>query len=197
MSIAGLDTVYDYTSLASPVGGTANTDTVLKLSGKAATDGFRYYIVDDDETTPLLTAQTAIRQTYVAMTSAEVLLLATTPIEIVPAQGDNTIVELVGGLIMLDYGGTNAFTGDTNNLAVKFTDASGVQVSQTIEMSSFIGLTADTFTNFHPKYDVIVATAGCVNQALVVDNVGSNFAGNAGDDNVLKWWTKYRVWYVA
>ena len=200
MAIAGIDTLYDYTKLASSVGGTENTDTVLVLSGKAATDGFRYYIVDDDETTPLLTEQTAIKQTYVSMTSAQIKLLATTQIELIPAQGANTVIEVLGGLVMLDYGGSNAFTGATNNLSAKYTDDSGAIVSELIEMSNFIDQTADTFLIWRAVSDdacVIAATAGIVNQAVVIDNVGSNFAGNAAGDNVLKWWTKYRVWYVG
>lgn len=121
----------------------------------------------------------------VRIVSAEVLLLATTQIKLVAAPGAGKVIQFISATLILDYGGTNAFTGDTNNLAIKYTDASGVAVSETIEMSSFIALTADTITKTLAVKDAVVTAAGSVNQALVLDNIGSNFGGNAGDDNVL------------
>ena len=86
------------------------------------------------------------------------------------------------------YGPTVREIGD--NFGIKYTDASGVQVSSTVESTGFIDQTADTMTNAIPAQDAIVAASGCVNQALVLDNLGSNFA--AGNSEMFVQ-VRYRV----
>ena len=43
-------------------------------------------------------------------------------------------------------------------------------------MTNFIDATADTMVRALPVLNAIVAASGCVNKALVLDNIGSNFA---------------------
>ena len=50
-------------------------------------------------------------------------------------------------------------------------------------MTGFIDQTADTITNAKAKVDAIVAATGASAQALVLDNLGSNFGG-AGDSGL-------------
>ena len=121
----------------------------------------------------------------VTLTSAQVKALETTQIELVAAPGAGNVLAFKGALLKLDYGGTNAFTESGDNLGIKYTDDSGVQVCTTIEMTGFIDATADTYTNAVPSADAIVAAAGAENQALVLDNLGSAIAGNAANDNAL------------
>lgn len=122
----------------------------------------------------------------VKITSAEVLLLMSAPKEIVAAPGADKVIQFVSATLALDYGGTNGFTEGAVNMAIRYTDGSGVIVSEAIESTGFIDQTADTITNADPKKDVIVLASGSVNEALVLDNTGGEeFAGNAGDDNVL------------
>jgi hypothetical protein len=129
----------------------------------------------------------------VTMTSAQVLLLATTPIELVAAPGASKVLKFMGAVLKLDYGGTNAFTESADNLTVKYVNASGAAASQAIECTGFIDGTADTYTTAEPKIDAIVAASAMENKALVMDNINANFAGNAGDDNALVVRTFYQV----
>jgi hypothetical protein len=118
----------------------------------------------------------------VTLSSAEVLALATTPITLVAAPGAGNYIEFLGASLILDYESAG-YTESGDNLGIKYTDASGVQVSNTIECTGFIDQTADTITNAIPVLDTIVAATGAVNQPLVLDNLGSNFA--AGDSPLI------------
>lgn len=123
----------------------------------------------------------------------QIRALATTQIELVAAPGAGSTILFLGAMLKLVYGGSNAFTESDDNLGIKYTDDSGVQVCTTIECTNFIDATADTYTNAVPSADNIVAASGAENQALVLDNLGNNFAGNAADDNLLQ----VRVYYVV
>ena len=129
----------------------------------------------------------------VTLTATQVKALETTQIELVAAPGASKILKFMGASLKLTYGGSNAFTEAGDNLAIKYTDDTGVQVSQTIESTGFIDQTADTYTNAEPAIDAIVAATGAENQALVLDNLGSAIAGNAADDNTLEVSVAYRV----
>ena len=120
----------------------------------------------------------------VTITSAQVLLLATTPIELVAAPGASKALKFMGALLKLDYG-TNVFTEAGDNLTIKYVNASGAAASQAVECTGFIDQSADTYTNAEPVINAIVAASAMDNKALVLDNIGSNFGGNAGDDNAL------------
>lgn len=134
-----------------------------------------------------------IRWQDTTLTSAQVKALATTPITLVAAPGAGKSILFVGAILKLNYGGTNAFTESDDNLGIKYTDASGVQVCTTIECTGFIDQTANTYTNAVPKADNIVAATGIENQALVLDNLNDNFTGNAANNNTLS----VRVYYVV
>lgn len=129
----------------------------------------------------------------VSMTSAQVKALATTPIQLVAAPGAGKAIKFMNASLKLVYGGSNGFTEAGDNLGIKYTDASGVQVSQTVECTGFIDQTASTYTNAEAAINAIVAASAAENQALVLDNLGSNFAGNAANDNTLEVSVLYRV----
>lgn len=135
----------------------------------------------------------AIRYTTVALTNAEIKALRAAPKTLVAAPGAGKYLEFVGATLFLDYG-TSALTESTANLAVKYVDGSGTQVSQTIEATGFIDQTADTATNAQPKIDAIAAKSACENKALVLHNLGAGeFGGNAGNDTVMRVSLAYRV----
>ncbi len=97
----------------------------------------------------------------------------------VAAPGADKVIQFLGAELILDYNSV-AYTESGDNMAVRYTDGSGAIVSETIESTGFIDQTADTLTNAIPKKDVIVAATGAVNQSLVLDNTGSEFAaGNS------------------
>ena len=156
-----------------------------------ASDGKgNFYVASSSSTTVTLGATDGITVSRVTLSAAEVLLLATTPIELVAAPGAGKILMFDACQIQLDYNVT-AYTEAGDNLAVAYTDASGVEVSQAIEMTGFITLTADASTRGRAKNNPIVLNSGCENQALVLKNSGSNFAG--GGDSPLVVDTFYRI----
>lgn len=115
----------------------------------------------------------------VEISSAEVLLLATAPKELVAAPGADKFIEFLSAKLILDYNSV-PYVEAGDNLAIRYTDGSGVIVSETIESTGFIDQAADMVTNAIPKKDAIVTAAGCVNKALVLDNTGSDVtAGNS------------------
>lgn len=126
-----------------------------------------------------------ILTTKIRLTSAQVKALRATPITLVPAVVNKTL-QLVSMQLELLYGGTNVFTESTANLGVKYTDGSGVQVSQTIESTGFIDQSANTVTSGEPKIDAIVTEAASLGKPLVLHNLGAGeIAGNAAADNSL------------
>lgn len=133
-----------------------------------------------------------LRYAETTMTATEVKALATTPIELVAAPGAGLCVEFCSALLKL-VAGSEVLAEAGDNLGIKYTDASGVQVSATIESTGFIDQAANTYTNAIAAGDAIVAATGCENQALVLDNLGSNFTGNASDDAQLVVGVAYRI----
>ncbi len=129
----------------------------------------------------------------VSLTSAQVKALETTQITLVAAPGAGKMIQFESATLKLVYGGTNAFTEGGDNLAIKYTDDSGVAVSQTIEMTGFIDQTASMYTNAEPAIDAIVTAAAAENAPLVLDNLGSAIAGNAANDNTLEVSVAYRI----
>lgn len=129
----------------------------------------------------------------VRLTSAEIKALRATPKTLVNGIAGKTI-QLVSATLLMDYGGTNAFTETADNLAIRYTDGSGVIVSQAIETTGFIDQTADTVTNALPKIDAIVTVAGSKGKALVLHNTGDGeIAGNAGNNNTMEVAVSYIV----
>ena len=127
----------------------------------------------------------------VTITAAQVKALATTPIELVAAPAAGNAILFLGAMFKLNYG-SEVFAEAGDNLGIKFTDATGVQVSDTIETTGFIDQSADTITNAVPVKDAIVAAASAEAQALVLDNLGSNITGNASNDSTVS----VRVYYT-
>lgn len=158
------------TGIASSIG-TANIVNSAVTTAKIA----------DDNVTNAKLAEDTVQYAEVTVSTAELLALATTPKTLVAAPGADKVIWFLGAQFILDYN-TTQYTEAGDNLGVKYTNASGVQVSDTVEMTGFIDQAADTVTNAVPVKDAIVAASGAVNQALVLDNLGSNFA--AGDSPV-------------
>jgi hypothetical protein len=145
-------------------------------------------LVNDAVTLAKLEEQT-IQAASVTCSSAELLALATTPKTLVAAPGAGKVLHFVGAMLSLDFNSA-AYVESGDNLGIKYTDASGVQVSDTIEATGFATATADTITNAVPVKDAIVAATGAVNQALVLDNLGLNWT--TGDSPIVVT-TYYRV----
>jgi len=148
--------------------------------------------IDDGAVATVALDPTTIQYATVSLTNTNIKNLAATQIELVPAQGAGTVVEFVSAQLKLVYG-SDVLTESGDNLAVKYTDASGVAVSETIESTGFIDQSANTYTNAIAIKDTIVAATGAENKALVLDNLGSEFAGNASNDTTMEIGIAYRV----
>ena len=183
--------IWAYTSSADTLATAIANDYLLAVYG-ALTEGDLIYIKASDASgwyvvlsasasAVTLGASEGAGHARVEVTSAELLALATTPKELVPAPGANKILMYEGATLQIDFE-TIQYAESGDNMAVKYTDASGVAVSETIECTGFITASADTMVRSIPVKDAIVANAAAENQALVLDNIGTNFT--SGDSPV-------------
>lgn len=100
-------------------------------------------------TTIISTLSGNLKEITVVLSSAEILNLFTTPVELIPAQGAGTIIEVVGGFVALDYGTAAYVSGG----AVSIRDAGTTQSFMDIN-ASVVQDTADviqTLASFAPK----------------------------------------------
>ena len=143
---------------------------------------------------PLLSQGTSdLRYADVLLSNSDIKALRATPKTLVPAPGVGKVLEFVSAVLQLKAG-ANVLVEATANLAIKYQNAAGVQVSQTIETTGFIDQAADQVTYGLVKLDPITARTGCENQPLVLHNLGAGeFTGNAANDAVLRVKVSYRV----
>jgi hypothetical protein len=161
--------------------------------------GTLYYVTDDgiaERSTGSAweSYDASIRIAEVVISSAEILALRATPKTLVAAPAAGLLLEFVALVLFLDATAT-AYVESAANLAVKYTNGSGVQVSETIEATGFIDQTADTMTTGRAKLDAIVAKTGCEAKALVLHNLGAGeYTTGTG---VIRAKVSYRVWTTA
>jgi len=162
----------------------SGTQIEFTAKGATATD-------DGSKTTYNLDPMVAVAQ--VTLTNAEIKALRATPKTLVAAPGAGKVLEFVSAQLKL-VAGANVLTESTANLAVKYTDGSGAQVSQTIECTGFIDQSVNTMTSAWGKIDAIVAYSAAANKALVLHNLGAGeFGGNAAADATMVVDVVYRV----
>jgi len=125
----------------------------------------------------------------VTLTNAQMLALRATPIALVAAPGEGTVLEFVGALLKFDVT-TAGYTETADNLAVRYENGTGVIVSQAIESTGFLDQTTDGISNAPPKIDAIGLA---VNKALVLHNPGDGELTGGNAANTLKVRTLYRV----
>lgn len=125
------------------------------------------------------------------ISNAEIKALAATPKTLVAAPGAGKVLIFEKLLLKLNYG-SEVLTESADNLVVKYTDDTGVAVSDTIEATGFIDQAADTQTVGIPIKDAIVPSSSAENQALVLDNNGDGeYGGNASADSTIS----FQIWY--
>lgn len=126
------------------------------------------------------------------ITNAQMLTLRASPITLVTAQGTGTVVELVSAMLFCDAS-AGVYTESADNMQIKYVDGSGVAVTADIEATGFVTVADEMATTVIPKIDAIATDAQCVNQPLVLHNVGDGEfgGGNAANDMVCK--VAYRV----
>ena len=113
------------------------------------------------------------------ISTAQVLALFGTPIEIVPAPGAGVYLEFLGAYIFLDYNSAAYASDAGEDLVFKYTNAAGAVVSHSIDGTVFHA-TADALAYARPSNpaaDTIVAVA---NAAIVLHLlVGEWITGNS------------------
>jgi len=137
-------------------------------------------------------AADVLKVVSVSLTNAQIKGLRAAPKTLVAAPGATKSLEFISAILYLDYG-SEVLTESTDNMAIRYTDGTGVIVSQAIEATGFIDAAADTLTNALPKIDAIAAASGALNKALVLHNTGDGeYAGNATSDTLMKVHIVYR-----
>lgn len=124
----------------------------------------------------------------VTIPTASVLTLNATPYTLVPAPGAGKILEFVDAIAQLDYNSVAyAGVGATEDLAIRYTDASGVIASTTLEATGFIDQTSDQ-TRTHKALTTDITPV--INSPLVLHMLnGEVTTGNSP----LKYTVYYRI----
>lgn len=132
----------------------------------------------------------------VSVTATEIKALVATPKTLVAAEGAGTVLELVSATLRL-VSGSEALAEDAggSNLGIKYTDGSGTQVSEAIEMTGFITEAANATTFAKPAATAPIDTGDtALNAPLVLHNIGAGeITGNASDDAVLEVYISYKI----
>lgn len=120
--------------------------------------------------TPMVAgAMQRIRRAYVQITSAELLALNATPQEIVAAPGAGKALIFEGALIQKPAGTAYAGVAAGEDLSVKYTNASGLEVAQ-CETTGFLDQTTDEirFARAHTAASGVSDITPVANAALVL-----------------------------
>lgn len=134
-------------------------------------------------------AGTSELMTEVTLTSAQVKALKGTPITLVAAPGADLAIVPMAVNIVVNYGGTNAFTETADDLSIGY--AGGAELME-IESTGLIDQTNDEwrFIEFTGHDETFIPVE---NAAVVITNLDDEIAGNAGADNTVKVRLYYRV----
>lgn len=178
------DLIFDTADSFLKYGNSTNARTVVNAEEAQTISGAKTF------TGAIVTTATGAEQVaVVSVTNAQVLALRGTPKSLVAAPGAGFCLILTGGQITIDY--TAAYTETAANLAVKYTNGSGVQASGSIEATGFADATADSIV---PIVAIQPTTSPAVpNAALVLHGLGAGEWGGGDALNVMTVTVRYRV----
>jgi len=118
------------------------------------------------------------------LTAAQMLLLATTQQTMVPAPGADKVVQVLGFQGILDYGSeVLAEPSAPDDLELVYDAAGGTSIADII--GDFVIGSADAIAQPQIKDIAGVAVTTMVNKAVVLDNNGTDYTGNATGDTVF------------
>lgn len=193
MNKAKIDTSGGVSSTQILVGSSGGIATPRTMSGDATLSNTGVLTIGSDKIGNSELEDTHIQYATVTLTNAEIKALAATQKTLVAAPGAGLVLEFISAILKLTAG-TEVLSEAADNLAIRYTDGSGVIVSEAIENTGFIDQAADTYTNAIAKKDNIVAATGAENKALVLDNTGdAEIGGNASADATMTVKIAYRV----
>jgi hypothetical protein len=116
------------------------------------------------------------RKRRVTLTADEIKAMRATPPTILPAPGARRYAEFVSATLDLTAGSV-AFTESADNLAFKYTDGAGEQISEDIETTGFIDQTTNQLCLVQPKGTAATVRALAVNERIVLHNIGNGEFG--------------------
>ena len=127
-----------------------------------------------------------VQYAEVAVSIAEMKLLNSAPKTLVAAPGAGKVLEFLGATFIYDYAAV--FTESTDDLVVRFTDASGAIASTTLDATGLLDQSADQLRTFKPITTDLTPVA---NSPLVLHNSGNGEYGGTGSPCRVK--VAYRV----
>jgi len=134
----------------------------------------------------------AIYTNTVTITSAEMQALAATQKELIPAPGADKYIEVLGITAILDYGSeVLAEPSAPDDLEVVYDTAGGTSIADII--GDWVIQAADSITSPAIKNLGVVAATTIVNKAVVLDNNGGEYTGNATGDTVVTVKSTYKI----
>jgi len=137
-----------------------------------------------------------VKVATLTINSAAIKGLAATPAEVVASPGAGRGIILEEATIKLIPNAGDAFVENVggSNLAFKLGDATGVQVSEDIEMTGFVTQATNYVTNTIAKKDVIGAQTAYENRSLVIHNIGAGeITGDAAGTGEFRVTVRYRI----
>lgn len=130
-----------------------------------------------------------IREAEVTLTAAQIKALAATPIELVPAAAGK--INVLHHLVLEVIAGSEVLAESGDNMQVKYMDDSGLAATAEIETTGLIDQLTNQHAIVHGADVPVGAVAEVVNTPLVLDNIGSEFTGNASNDAQFKVTARY------
>jgi hypothetical protein len=128
-----------------------------------------------------------VRRLEGSITNAQMLAIRATPVTLVAAPGAGFINVFEG--LDLSFDRTAVYTETADNLAVRYTNGSGVIASETLETTGFVDAAADAFTSIGKAISALLTA----NAALVLHNTGDGEFGGGNAANVFYYTVYYRV----
>lgn len=132
--------------------------------------------------------QRAIGMVYekmVTLTAAQILLMYTTPVELVEAPGANKVIQFLSAALFLDHSGTDFAAG--GDLKIQ-TISGNVAVSDVSPAAEFMNLTVDSYEIIQALSD---STSVAVNDGLEITNASAVHTG--GGTSTVKVLVRYCI----
>ena len=127
-----------------------------------------------------VTNQLAPIITYKKLSAQQMKLLVNNPIELIPAQGPQTVIVAKSCACRFGYGGTSAFTGP-GYLTVKYNDPMSLVVFPSIMSNTSMTGTIDRYSisSYLQTSNMNLAPGTLANFGLILCNPVNDFGGNA------------------
>lgn len=148
---------------------------------------------DGDKIEASVAVEGHVFKSEVTLTAAQIKALAATQQTLVAAPGADKVIQVLGIQMILNYGSeVLAEPSAPDDLEVVYDAAGGTSIADVI--GDFVVGSADAIAQ--PQIKDIPGTAAAttmVNKAVVLDNTGGEYTGNASDDTTITVVTTYEI----